>query len=254
LGPSSFWSYQFPSRKIFTVLDQHQVIYKLNAFMRTNTNSIKGLICVVAVAATVTSALAQGDVVYDNSSDPVLGTFVPEDTSLEFGDQIVLTGDRSLVTEFRLEYFSSDAAGSGVVRFRANDGAVDTLGGFETGQLEPGTLLYESPSFPLQADFNTLEITGLSVPVPADMFTFTIEFSDVPNTQNVGLLLRNPPEVGSSFDDIWVRPDNGDWALRQIPLTTANLAAQVVAVPEPGTVALALIGIGSLFGFMRRRR
>jgi hypothetical protein len=222
--------------------------------MRTNTNSIKGLICVVAVAATVTSALAQGDVVYDNSSDPVLGTFVPEDTSLEFGDQIVLTGDRSLVTEFRLEYFSSDAAGSGVVRFRANDGAVDTLGGFETGQLEPGTLLYESPSFPLQADFNTLEITGLSVPVPADMFTFTIEFSDVPNTQNVGLLLRNPPEVGSSFDDIWVRPDNGDWALRQIPLTTANLAAQVVAVPEPGTVALALIGIGSLFGFMRRRR
>jgi len=222
--------------------------------MKTNTNSIKGLICVVAVAATVTSALAQGDVVYDNSSDPVLGTFVPEDTSLEFGDQIVLTGDRSLVTEFRLEYFSSDAAGSGVVRFRANDGAVDTLGGFETGQLEPGTLLYESPSFPLQADFNTLEITGLSVPVPADMFTFTIEFSDVPNTQNVGLLLRNPPEVGSSFDDIWVRPDNGDWALRQIPLTTANLAAQVVAVPEPGTVALALIGIGSLFGFMRRRR
>ena len=86
------------------------------------------------------------------------------------------------------------------------------------------------------------------------MFTFTIEFSDVPNTQNVGLLLRNPPVVGSSFDDVWVRPENGDWALRQIPLTTANLAAQVVAVPEPGTVALALIGIGSLFGFMRRRR
>ena len=53
---------------------------------------------------------------------------------------------------------------------------------------------------------------------------------------------------------VWVRPEDGDWALRQIPLTTANLAAQVVAVPEPGTVALALIGIGSLFGFMRRRR
>ena len=222
--------------------------------MRTRTNSMKGLICAVAVVATITSALAQSDVVYDNSSDPVLGTFVPEDTSLEFGDQIVLSGGASLVTEFRLEYFSSDAAGTGVIRFRANDGAVDLMGGFETGQLEPSTLLYESASFPLQADFNTLEITGLSIPVPADMFTFTIEFSDVPNTQNVGLLLRNPPVVGSSFDDVWVRPENGDWALRQIPLTTANLAAQVVAVPEPGTVALALIGIGSLFGFMRRRR
>jgi hypothetical protein len=222
--------------------------------MRTKTNSMKGLICAVAVVATITSALAQGDVVYDNSSDPVLGTFVPEDSSLEFGDQIVLSGGASLVTEFRLEYFSSDAAGTGVIRFRANDGAVDLLGGFETGQLEPSTLLYESPSFPLQADFNTLEITGLSVPVPADMFTFTVEFSDVPNTQNVGLLLRNPPVVGSSFDDVWVRPENGDWALRQIPLTPAHLAAQVVPVPAPGTVALALIGIGSLFGFMRRRR
>jgi hypothetical protein len=222
--------------------------------MRTKTNSMKGLICAVAVVATITSALAQGDVVYDNSSDPVLGTFVPEDSSLEFGDQIVLSGGASLVTEFRLEYFSSDAAGTGVIRFRANDGAVDLLGGFETGQLEPSTLLYESPSFPLQADFNTLEITGLSVPVPADMFTFTVEFSDVPNTQNVGLLLRNPPVVGSSFDDVWVRPENGDWALRQIPLTTANLAGQVVAVPGTGTVALALIGIGSLFGFMRRGR
>jgi hypothetical protein len=215
---------------------------------------MKGLICAVAVVATITSALAQSDVVYDNSSDPVLGTFVPEDTSLEFGDQISLAGNASIVTEFRLEYFSSDAVGTGIIRFRANDGAVDTMGGFETGQLEPSTLLYESASFALQADFNTVEITGLSVPVPADMFTFTIEFSDVPNTQNVGLLLRNPPEVGSSFDDVWVRPENGDWALRQIPLTTANLAAQVVAVPEPGTVALALIGIGSLFGFMRRRR
>ena len=43
--------------------------------MRTRTNSMKGLICAVAVVATITSALAQGDVVYDNSSDPVLGTF-----------------------------------------------------------------------------------------------------------------------------------------------------------------------------------
>jgi len=44
--------------------------------------------------------------------------------------------------------------------------------------------------------------------------------------------------------------------LEQIPFATANFAAQVVAVPEPGTVALALMGIGSLFGFgyIRRRK
>jgi hypothetical protein len=215
---------------------------------------MKGLICAVAAVATLASAHAQGEVIYENASDPILGTFVPEDQSFEFGDQITLAGSERVVTEFRLEYFSSEASGNAVIRFRANDGAPDFQDGVPSNQLEPSTLLYESDPIPLQADFKQIEITGLSVPVPTDWFTFTIEFSDLDGAQNVGLLIRNPPDVGSSFDDVWVRPADGDWALRQIPLTTANLAAQIVAVPEPGTVALALLGIGSLFGFMRRRR
>ena len=228
--------------------------YKMNANMRTRTNSIKGLVCAVAAVATIASAFAQSEVIYDNSSDPILGTFVPENSNFEFGDQVTFAGTERLVTEFRLEYFSSEATGNAIIRFRANDGAPDFLDGVPTNQQEPSTLLYESDPIPLQADFKQIEITGLSVPVPADWFTFTIEFSDLAGAQNVGLLIRNPPEVGVSFDDVWVRPADGDWALRQIPLTTANLAAQIVAVPEPGTVALALLGIGSLFGFMRRRR
>ena len=213
--------------------------------MRTSKNFLKGLICAIAAAAAINTAQAQ-IVAYDNSSDPVLGRFSPADSSLEFGDQINLAGDANVVTEFRLEYYSSEAAGTGIVRFHANDGANGA----------PGTTLFQSGAFDLAADFNTVEVTGISVPLGSDFFTFTIEFNDIQNTQDVGLLLRNPPLVGSSFDDMWVQNANGDWALEQIPFATANFAAQVVAVPEPGTVALALMGIGSLFGFgyIRRRK
>merc|ERR1711916_123470 len=94
---------------------------KMNANMRTRTNSIKGLVCAFAAVATIASAYAQSEVIYDNSSDPILGTFVPEDPTFEFGDQLHMAGTERLVTEFRLEYFSSEAAGNAIVRFRAND-------------------------------------------------------------------------------------------------------------------------------------
>lgn len=217
--------------------------------MRTSKNLLKGLVCAIAAAAAINTAQAQ-IVAYDNSSDPVEGRFSPADNSLEFGDQVTLVGDANVVTEFRLEYYSSEAVGNGVIRFHANDGA--SVGGVPS----PGSVLFESSPFNLAADFNTVEVTGISVPLSDDFFTFTIEFNDLLGTQDVGLLLRNPPLIGSSFDDIWVRDSSGDWALQQIQFSTANFAAQVVAVPEPGTVALALMGIGSLFGFgyMRRRK
>lgn len=217
--------------------------------MRTSKKLLTGLVCAIAAAAAINTAQAQ-IVAYDNSSDPVLGRFSPADNSLEFGDQVNLAGGANVITEFRLEYYSSEASGSGIVRFHANDGAS------VSGNPSPGTVLFESGAFDLAADFNTVEVTGISVPLSNDFFTFTIEFNDLQGTQDVGLLLRNPPLVGSSFDDMWVRGANGDWALEQIPFATANFAAQVVAVPEPGTVALALMGIGSLFGFgyIRRRK
>lgn len=217
--------------------------------MRTSKNLLKGLVCAVAAAAAINTAQAQ-IVAYDNSSDPVLGRFSPADNSLEFGDQVTLAGDNRVITEFRLEYYSSEAAGTGILRFHDNDGANIA------GSPSPGTVLFESSAFDLSADFNTVEVTGISVPLSNNFFTFTIEFNDLQGAQDVGLLLRNPPLVGSSFDDMWVRGANGDWALEQIPFATANFAAQVVAVPEPGTVALAIMGIGSLFGFgyLRRRK
>jgi hypothetical protein len=143
--------------------------------MRTSKNLLKGLVCAIAAAAAINTAQAQL-VAYDNSSDPVLGRFSPADNSLEFGDQVNLAGDANVVTEFRLEYYSSEAAGTGIVRFHANDGANGA----------PGTTLFQSGAFDLAADFNTVEVTGISVPLGSDFFTFTIEFNDLQNTQANG--------------------------------------------------------------------
>ena len=206
-------------------------------------SQFKSLAVAFALLGSVIAAQAQTQVVYDNSGDPVLGTYSPTDNSLEFGDQIILDGESRIVTEFRLEYFSSDAAGDATVRFRSNSGP----------SLEPDDILFETDPIPLEANFNTIEIAGIGVPISGDTFTFTIEF-DVAGTQNVGLILRNPPSIGSSFDDVWVKTDTGDWATRNIPAATANLAAQIGAVPEPSTVALSILGALALCGVARRRK
>ena len=209
-------------------------------------NSLSQFKSLAVAAALLSSAIAgqaQTQVIYNNTGDPVLGTYAPTDNSLEFGDQIILDGDARVITEFRLEYYSSEAAGDAIVRFRSNTGS----------NLEPAEILFETDHIPLEANFNTIEIEGIGVPISGDTFTFTIEF-DVAGTQDVGLILRNPPSIGSSFDDVWVQADTGDWATRNIPLATANLAAQTGAVPEPSTIALSILGALALCGAARRRK
>ena len=209
-------------------------------------NSLSQFKSLAVAAALVSSAIAgqaQTQVIYNNTGDPVLGTYAPADKSLEFGDQVILDGDARVITEFRLEYYSSEAAGDAIVRFRSNTGS----------NLEPDEILFETDHIPLEANFNTIEIEGIGVPISGDTFTFTIEF-DVAGTQDVGLILRNPPSIGSSFDDVWVQADTGDWATRNIPLATANLAAQIGAVPEPSTIALSILGALALCGAARRRK
>ena len=209
-------------------------------------NSLSQFKSLAVAAALLSSAIAgqaQTQVIYNNTGDPVLGTYAPTDKSLEFGDQIILDGDARVVTEFSLVYYSSEAAGDAIVRFRSNTGS----------NLEPDEILFETDHIPLEANFNTIEIEGIGVPISGDTFTFTIEF-DVAGTQDVGLILRNPPSIGSSFDDVWVQADTGDWATRNIPLATANLAAQIGAVPEPSTIALSILGALALCGAARRRK
>ena len=126
-------------------------------------NSLSQFKSLAVAAALVSSAIAgqaQTQVIYNNTGDPVLGTYAPTDKSLEFGDQIILDGDARIVTEFRLEYYSSEAAGDAIVRFRSNSGP----------NLEPAEILFETDHIPLEANFNTIEIEGIGVPISGDTF------------------------------------------------------------------------------------
>jgi len=82
----------------------------------------------------------------------------------------------------------------------------------------------------------------------------SVQLSGLAAGQQVGPLLRNPPVIGESANDIWISDGAGDWALATIPGASANFALEVVAVPEPATVLLSILGGAALFGFRRFKR
>ncbi len=213
------------------------------------------LLAIVAGVGFALSAQAQFDgpeVIYRNGSDPVLGSFAPSDRTLEYGDEIAFAGQNRVLTQLKLEYFSSAANGNMVVRVRQNDGPQVTGAGDVTFQ--PGTIAYESEVIPLASGNNTIVIDEIPSPILGSRVTVTVQLAGIAQDQTVGPLLRNPPIIGQSADDIWVADVNGDWALASIPGASANFALEVVAVPEPATVILSILGGAALFGMRRFKR
>jgi hypothetical protein len=167
----------------------------------------------------------------------------------EFGDQVFLTGSDRRVSDFQFDYFvSANASGNetGELRFYQNNGG--------TSGTTPGTLIYTSGEFSLDKGFQTVVAQALSVTVP-NTFTWTVVFRGVESTENVGLRLFNPPTTGASLDDYWFKNADSTWSTLLIDggVTPANFAARITAVPEPSTIALALLGAIGLLGFKRSR-
>jgi len=214
------------------------------------------LLAIVAGLGFAFSAQAQFDgpeVIYRNGSDPVLGSFSPATKTLEFGDEIAFAGQNRVLTGLKLEYFSSAEQGSMVIRVRQNDGTQVVNAGNVTFQ--PGTIAYESEPISLSSGNNTVVIDQITPAVLGSRVTVSVQLSGVAADQTVGPLLRNPPVIGQSADDIWIANAAGDdWALATVPGATANFAVEVVAVPEPATVVLALLGGAALFGMRRFKR
>lgn len=216
--------------------------------MNTNmTGSLKTL--AVFAAFTTCVATSQAAIVYDNSATPVNAMHVLA-PGTEAGDQVNLAPFSSIirqVTTFQFEYYSElvpDASKTATLRFWANDG----IGGV------PGTELYNSGAFTLDGGgYNTVSVTDISVDVP-DTFTWTLSVSGLGAGEKVGLLVYNPPTVGTSFNDFWVNSANV-WTLNQLNsgATPANFSARVVAVPEPGVVALLALGGIALVAARRNR-
>ncbi len=219
---------------------------------KAQVGKLLALVVGVGLAFKAQAQIDGPEVVYRNGSDPILGFYAPANNALEYGDEIAFDGTNRLLTSIKLEYFSSEATGSMVVRIRQMDG--DQVAGAGAATFKPGTIAYESPSIDLGANFNTLVIDQLPSNVLGSRVLVSVELSGIAAGQQVGPLLRNPPIIGSSADDIWISDGAGDWALAAIPGATANFAVEIVAVPEPATILLSVLGGAVLFGFRRMKR
>jgi hypothetical protein len=213
--------------------------------IRTKAQLSKSIVALAASLAVCTSAFAS--IVYDNSTNP-LNRVVPQATASEIGDQIFLAGADRRVTDFQFDYFvSTNSSGNerAEIFFYDNTGS----GG------APGVLLFRSGEFGLSKGFQTAAAAALSVTVP-NTFTWSVAFRGIDFNETAGLLLFNPPTVGASFDDFWVKNSDGSWSTFLIDggATPANFGARVTAVPEPSTYALAIMGAVSALGYRRFRR
>lgn len=169
------------------------------------------------------------EIVYDNTASPI-ETYYP--SMLEYGDEIQLGGTARTITEFQFEYlgdFLPEQDASVNVRLYKNDGVYTNAGDF----FPPGTLLYESGPQRIFPGYNVLALKNLSV-AASNSITWTVKFIGLGNTQSnrAGLTFYNPPTVGSSYDDFWVKTNNGWqlWVFGGNP--PANFAARLIAAPD----------------------
>lgn len=216
---------------------------------------------VTILGASLPFSVSAQTVVYDNTANNLHAI---HSTSEEYGDQITLAGDPTLrtATAFELIYYSNYSLnGGGVVRLYANDGP--QVGGHSS----PGELLYQSAAFNILksdgTDLNNvvgtrltinLANTGLVVP---DKLTWTVTFAGAGGANEAGVLVYDPPTVGSAGELFWKR--NGPiWSLADLGNNVnGNFAAKLTAVPEPSTVALgsiAAIGWLALAGYRRSKK
>jgi len=205
---------------------------------------------VAVVAASVCfSTTGFASIVFDNSVNLLSPPrFYSPGNNIEFGDQIFLAGSDRRVSDFQFDYFvSTNASGNELAEifFYDNNGA--------NGM--PSSLLYRSGEFSLGAGFQTVVAQQLSVTVPST-FTWAVVFKGIDVGESAGLLLADPPTVGTSLSDFWVKNTDGTWATFLIDngSTPANFVARITAVPEPGTYALAALGAVILTYASRRRR
>ncbi|MDX1951789.1 MAG: hypothetical protein SFY81_06370 [Verrucomicrobiota bacterium] len=182
----------------------------------------------IGILLTTPTQAAEAEVVYENSQN-YLAQFRP--SPFEYGDQITLTGENRIITDFGFEYFArftSSGDEYARLRFYRNDGPE-----FKPGYEAPKTLFYDSGLFSLEAGFHSVFASGLNLQVP-DEFTWTVQFYGIDSSADeaAGLLFYSPPTTGSSSDDFWER-ENGVWRVEQTPDQLDNFAAKVTAISGP---------------------
>lgn len=220
----------------------------------TTNNVLKSLGGLTATLVMSVSTFAQSEIVYNNTSTPILtpnnANVIVNSSLLELGDSVTLSGLNRDLTRFEFEYATdlTPAANKvGLVHIFANDGA----GG------APGTLLWESATFPLADGIKSVDISGISGVTLANSITWSFAVSGLGVGETAGLLLYNPPSVGTSDSNFWEK-DAINWNSKVLDTGSgtiaANFGARITAVPEPTTVQLAILGALAAIGYGLNRR
>ena len=227
--------------------------------MRTTSKLTKSLAMLSALLSLGITGFGATTIVYDNSLNDLNTTYGVN--GVEFGDEINLAGNDRIVTGFEFEYFlSANASGNETAQLflRANDGPLITRTNPDNTTFQvasPGTLLYTSPVLSLQTGFQIAEASEFATLVP-NTLTWSVVFQGIDEGEIGGLRVYDPPNIGTSFGDFW-QVSEGTWNTYLISdpaLIPANFAARVYAVPEPTTVAYALLAGLSFLGYLGYKR
>lgn len=199
-------------------------------------------VCRLAAGLVVLAAMggwsaARAEIIYDNLQN-VTGYYYH--TAMEMGDEVALAGTAREVTEFRVMLYAPAAVTiDASLDFYQNDGPLG----------KPQTWIWGATWQGIGFEgVQTLIFPIPNVLVP-DTFTWTFTSTD----GSAGLLLNDPPTVGSSGDFIWLY-DGVQWTQQNFTGqgVVANLAARIEAVPDPAT--LVLLGAGAAGAVLGRRR
>lgn len=213
----------------------------------TKTRILKAIALLAASLTLCTSGLSQSaEIVYNNTTSPLGQQYISD---LEFGDQVTLDGQNRLLSQFQFEYFTSltpAASKQGILSIYQNNGT----GG------APSTLVFESNPITLLNGFNQVVISGISGVTLPTTFTWTVKFAGLTGTETAGLLLYDPPSIGSSADDFWQKNAFGAWGLQRLQggNINANFSAKIAAVPEPSAVQIVMLAGVCYLGLAAFRR
>ena len=107
------------------------------------------------------------------------------------------------------------------------------------GDPTPGTVLFDSGVFSISPGYQPPRFSGLSLTVPTDI-TWSVEFGGLTGItgDRAGLVFRDKPSVGSSYDDFWLKQQN-NWKLFSWggdPI--ANFAARISSGADPTSISI----------------
>jgi hypothetical protein len=175
-----------------------------------------------------------------------------------------LAGSDRNLTDFSFEYWGANSihpdSFTGTiearVQFYLNNGT-PSFNGYAT----PGTSFYDSGFFsvPTPTTRSTFDFTagvdfpawGLVMPAVSNM-TWSVQFVGMGAGDSVGLDIYSPPTVGQDYPDYWQNNGGAGWALMTNTPPMDFAARMDATVPEPSTLALAVVGGLGLLVFARR--